>query len=342
VFHPPSPLARASLVIAAVLAASVAPASSGRGKSKAALRFAAEMARIGNWREAHFRWDLLLRSDPDNPRLLSNLAVAAEALGRRDAARDHYARASSLAPDDVRIEANRLAFERFCRLAGGAEDAAPREPAAPARDSKAAGTGRPLKVTVGLPLPPRLDPGESRTLLVASFLTPESALLDINRELTRFLRGKLKNTRLEVLSVVPPPAVPEQRLEDLVANGEFWKHLGREHGADLILSGAVGYARRDVSGFQEVDRISEATGQKLRGTEFVEQEQFSYELDLIVLDGASGALRFRDRLQRAATYRGAQNDPLTAFFQLNEALAPDLLAIVEPRIREEPRIVFRN
>jgi hypothetical protein len=147
---------------------------------------------------------------------------------------------------------------------------------------------------------------------------------------------------LDILPVTPAPAVPEQTLEDLIANAEFWRYLGREYGADLIVSGAILYGRRDASGFVDVDRISQTTGQKVRTTEFVEQEKFSYGLDVIFMDGNSGALRFRDRLQRSAVYRGSQNDPISAFFQLSESLAPDLMAIVKSRSREDPRIVFKN
>jgi hypothetical protein len=74
----------------------------------------------------------------------------------------------------------------------------------------------------------------------------------------------------------------------------------------------------------------------------VEQERFLYELDIIFMDGASGELLFRDRLQRSSMFRGTQNDPITAFFDLSESIAPDVLAIVEPRMREDIRFVFKK
>lgn len=314
---------------------------------KRTLQFAANMAKLGNWREAQFRWEGLDRAQPDNPRILNNLAVAAEALGLPEPARDYYERALRLHPGDTRIENNRHRFERFwSRVDRDLGAKPPDEPLQgdvdPKQERKAPGKGKPIKVTVNLPVPPRLDIGAARTVLVASFLSDDSALLDINRELVRFLRGKLQKSPLEVLEVTPAPAVPEQTLEDLLKNAEFWRHLGREYGADLIVSGIIEYGRRDASGFQDVDRISESTGQKVRNTEFVEQEQFTYHLDVIFMDGGSGALRFRDRLQRSAVYRGSQNDPISAFFQISEAMTPDLLAIVTAGSREDPRIVFRK
>ena len=80
-----------------------------------------------------------------------------------------------------------------------------------------------------LPLPPRLDVSAMRSLLVASFLVNESELLDLNREIVRFLRAEFrKNSPLRVLDVTPAPAIPEQTLEDLAANAPFWRQLGRE------------------------------------------------------------------------------------------------------------------
>ena len=327
--------------------ASVGVRLSAGGNDKRAWLFALEMAKIENWREAQFRWQKLERSDPDNPRLLNNLAVAAEALGQPEQAREFYARATALVPDDSRMENNRQRFDRFWRLVGSAEGAEiPEEPMPrdldPDRDKKAPGKGKAVKVTVSLPVPPRLELDGDEKVLVASFLAADSGLIDIDRELARFVRSKMNKSQLDILPITPPPAVPEQTLEDLIANAEFWRYLGREYGADLIVSGAILYGRRDASGFVDVDRISETTGQKVRTTEFVEQEKFSYGLDVIFMDGSSGTLLFRDRLQRSAVFRGSQNDPIAAFFQLSESLAPDLMAIVKSRSREDPRLVFKN
>ncbi|UCF67295.1 MAG: tetratricopeptide repeat protein [Acidobacteriota bacterium] len=60
------------------------------------LRFAADMAERGLWREAMFRWKRLLEQRPDEPRLLNNLAVAHEAIGEHEQAIALYARALEL------------------------------------------------------------------------------------------------------------------------------------------------------------------------------------------------------------------------------------------------------
>jgi hypothetical protein len=299
------------------------------------LAFAAEMARQGNWREARYRWEQLVQQRPDDAKVLNNLAVALEVLGEAERAGELYDRAAALSSDDRDIEYNRRRFHDFWR-SGSTES----PPAAEAAERK---RGKTLRVPVSLPIPPRLKLAGTEKLLVASFLCHETDLLDTNRELVRYLRGEFrKATAIEILDVVPPPAIPEQTLDDLLANAEIWRHLGRTHGADLIVSGMVVYDREDASSFKDVDYVSATTGQKVRSTRFVEQERFQYRLDVFFVDGATGEILFRDRLQRSALFQGLQNDPFAAFYELSESIASDVLAVVTQRTRSETRFVFKK
>lgn len=319
------------------------------------LRFAADMAQQGNWREAKFRWEQAAARQPSNPWVLNNLAVAHEALGQPEQARPLYEQALAQSAGDDQIDNNRRRFERFWQqvpgsalvAAGDGQDSTAEsdrgEPESVTGDDQESVKGKGVRVSLKLPLPPRLDLAGVRSLLVVSFLTEENPWIDTNRELVRFLRSEFrKHTALKVLDITPPPSVPEQTVEDLVANVEFWKHLGREYGADLIVSGVVSYDRRDASGFRTVDMTSPVTGQKVRRTRFVEQEQFIYALDIFFFDGTTGTLRFRDRLQRGAIYGGQHNDPLTAFFELSESMATDVLSVVTTRTREDSRVIFKR
>jgi hypothetical protein len=337
----PSRRSLRSALCASVAVWSVTGATAGVD-ANATMRFAADMAREGNWREAQYRWSQLLSVAPGNARLLNNLAVAHEALGEAEDAASYYERAATLAPRDERIEENRSRFRTFWSEVDAGQRAA-NGAVGPDGDRELRGSGKPLKVTVTIPTPPRLDASDMETLLVTSFIDDDSELFDTGAEMVRFLRSEYrKNTELEVLDVMPPPAIPEQTLDGLRANREFWQHLGREYGADLIVSGIVTYDRRDHSGFRDVDRVNPVTGQKVRRTEFVEQEQFGFEMDILFVDGTSGEVLFHDRLKRSSVYQGSQNDPITAFYELAESLVPDLLAAVKPRMQTDTRVIFRN
>ncbi len=337
---------RAAVLVWVLSASSVVVAAPVEPDFQSLLRFGAEMAKKGNWREARFRWEQALSIRPNEPHVLNNLAVAHEALGDAPGAHDLYGRALRLAGEEPDIVANLSSLKRFEERIRAA---VPGEGVSRGPEPDARGTAREkkkskiLRLPVSLPVPARLDLAGVRTLLVASFLVPESELLDINREAVRFLRGEFrKHSSLEVLNVTPAPAVPEQLLDELAANFEFWRHLAKEHGADLIVSGSARFSRQDASGFQDVDTISPVTGQKVRQTRFVEQEQFTFEMDVLFLDGATGQLRYRDRLRRRAMFAGLSNDPITAFYDLVGGLAGDILATVSTARREESRVVFRK
>ena len=345
--HRPSLWRSLGLLLVATAILTSGPAVRSGGNSDA-LAFAADMAKRGNWREALFRWERVARDRPGDARILNNLAVAHEALGEPEIAHDYYTRATELSPGDERITANRLRFERFwSRISeldddGNVDARAAAHVAEPAT-SAAKGKGKAMRVVVALPVPPRLDTSPYRTVLIAKFLADQTEMLDVPDEMVRFMRSKLrKDPDLELLSVVPAPEVPEQTLEDLVSNTEFWKYLGREYGADLIVSGMVEYDQKDHSGFQDVDRVNPSTGQKVRESEFVEQEQFAYTVDLIFMGGASGELVYQDRLQRSSVFRGSNNDPVAAFYDLSESLTADVMSIVEPRTLQDDRFVFKK
>ncbi len=309
------------------------------GKLRQTLDFATEMARKGNWREARFRWEQADALSPDDPRILNNLGVAAEVLGEPDAARELYRRAYELAPRSATIAENVARFQALLEeIQPGGEPVDPNVDLADVKRKPPKGS---FRVSARFALPPRLDVSAYESVLVASFKTQDSDDIDINREVTRYLRGELrKNSPLEVREVVPAPAIPEQTVEDLLANAEFWKHLGKEYDADVVVSGVVAFDRREVSGFRDVDLVSPTTGQKVRQTRFVEEEEFSHSMQVFFMSGRTGELLFRDKVSRSAVYPGTSNDPLSAFFGLVESIVRDVLAVVSPRVRQDVRLVF--
>ena len=103
------------------------------------MRFGADMARRGSWKEAEFRFRKAAALAPGDPEILNNLAVACENNGRYADAALHYAAALDGAPDNERIRENYEHF-RFFRSKHFPE-AVEGEPAPDAHTSPAEGAG---------------------------------------------------------------------------------------------------------------------------------------------------------------------------------------------------------
>ncbi|MDX1631763.1 MAG: tetratricopeptide repeat protein [Thermoanaerobaculia bacterium] len=104
---------RRAFIIAFVLSGMALTACGGRRPPRQPgdqLDFGIRMAREGLWSEAYFRFQQAAGAGERDPRVLNNLAVAAEALGRFDEALEHYRRALEVAPGNREIKEN---YDRF-------------------------------------------------------------------------------------------------------------------------------------------------------------------------------------------------------------------------------------
>jgi Tfp pilus assembly protein PilF len=77
------------------------------------LKFGVNMAQRGLWSEALFRFEQAQALDPNNARVLNNLAIAHEAVGEFDKALALYKQALKLDPSDVTLKRNYTRFSQF-------------------------------------------------------------------------------------------------------------------------------------------------------------------------------------------------------------------------------------
>ena len=75
-------------------------------------QFAIKSAELQLWNEAIFRWQHVLKIEPQNAKAHNNLGVAYEAVGKIDEAMEAYERATELEPDNRYYRFN----YRKCRL----------------------------------------------------------------------------------------------------------------------------------------------------------------------------------------------------------------------------------
>ena len=199
-------------------------------------------------------------------------------------------------------------------------------------------------VQVELPVPAKLDTTGMQTVLVASFVTNDHEVIDLNREITRYMRRELEqSTRFEVIDV-PPPSIPEQPLDELLANDVFWKRLGNDFGADFIVSGRLLFDSRDRSGFVQEDLIHPTTQQKTRRTRYAERVEYLLEMNVFFFKGDNGAFLYEDTFKDNALLetQSAENDSLQVLFDLLDGIRRELLGILIRQTRVEPRYVWTD
>ena len=113
------------------------------------VRFGVDMARRGLWSEAFFRFQQAQRLEGGSPRLLNNLAVASEALGKFDQALGYYKQGLQQAPGDAELKANYDRFVSFYEsFRARGDEKAKAGTAAPAATTPPADSGS------GAPAPP--------------------------------------------------------------------------------------------------------------------------------------------------------------------------------------------
>lgn len=103
-------------VVVAVVAAvaSAGCASSGGGPdADREMRTGVKAAVREYWQEAYFRFERARQIDPENVKVLNNLAVSLEALGRYEEALEVYKAAVKKAPSNAALKRNYARFAEF-------------------------------------------------------------------------------------------------------------------------------------------------------------------------------------------------------------------------------------
>jgi type IV pilus assembly protein PilF len=112
------PFASVPALLAVLLAGSAAARSEEKPaeRSKEQVAFGIEVAQLGLWKEATYRWSKAVELDPQNASARNNLAVAYEQMGEFDRANEEYEKALELEPSNAYIRQNyelfREAYER--------------------------------------------------------------------------------------------------------------------------------------------------------------------------------------------------------------------------------------
>ena len=198
------------------------------------------------------------------------------------------------------------------------------------------------EVPVDVSVAARLNFEPSDKILVALFRANPHPRLDMGLEISQWVRREIaRQTPFTVLDV-PPPPIPEQRPEKLAVNDVFWRRMGEDFHADVIVAGVAEYRIEDRSGYVTRDVESPITGQTVRQTVYAERKGFHLKIEIFFLKGDNGALLLTDTWTEDRTLDSGtgQGEDLQELYDMLDQMRPRLRGALLPTKLQQPRFIW--
>jgi len=207
------------------------------------------------------------------------------------------------------------------------------------------------EVVIQAPVSAKLDVSKYQRIYVAGFVAGPSDDLDASMETVRLLRNQLRNKN--VLRVLDADAVsltdkaqelagpnagpiPVTRTETdldpytkVFSDTGYWRTVGAELDAPLILTGTVVFLPQERTGF--VQREQETYDQFGRRQvvpvrTYMERKGFVLRPTFVFIDGATGEQVYSESFREEILYNSNQQTPaLSSYFELMDRLLPSVL-----------------
>jgi hypothetical protein len=210
-----------------------------------------------------------------------------------------------------------------------------------------------VEVRLKLPVRAKLDLEGRRTLASAPFLVigregSETAerlrgtSIDVQREFERYLIKVLRReTPLRIVETGPLD-LPTYDLDLLARNADFWRAVGERTQADLVIAGSLDFDIQDKSGYRTEEYVSPYDGRTYYRQVLVENTGFEYDIVLMVFDGRSGALLYRDNFKDFKQFEGERADPLQGMFENLVSLEDRILNVFTQKTVEATRVLLTD
>lgn len=171
----------------------------------------------------------------------------------------------------------------------------------------------------------------------------QSVDLTAAREFEIYLRKILRrDARLNLLPQADDLRPPSTNLAKLAEDPTFWKTINEETGADLIVAAAIDVKVLDRSGYTTEEYVSPQDGQTYFRQVLVEETGFSYDILLVVIDGATGGVVHQEQITDFKPEDERKIEEYTDMFTDLYTLQNRLLGIFVPRVVQVKRALYTN
>ncbi len=232
-------------------------------------------------------------------------------------------------------------------------------------------------IGIETPIQAKLDVSSFQRVLILGFLAGGSKDVDPNTETVRLLRSQLRTKSdlkvidSDVLSLVDevdkrrraagdtpattPAASPDepkiknekdlQEYETIFADVDYWKKVGEEYQAPLIITGSILFTDVQRSGM--VASSSEQIDQYGRravtsGRRFEDRKGYALVPKFIFIDGRTGVQLYSESFREETLYSATNNTPpLSSYFELIDRLLPGFLSTLSTQKIKGTRTLLR-
>lgn len=133
--------------------------------------------------------------------------------------------------------------------------------------------------------------------------------------------------------------------EQIFADVAYWKKLGEEYQAPLIITGTVYFAPINKSGIVErTQETSDAFGRRQVGTvrQWMERKGYTLVPKLVFIDGRTGTTLYSESVREEILYEASQNTPaLSAYFELMDRYLPSFLSALSSQKIRGTRVLLK-
>lgn len=233
-------------------------------------------------------------------------------------------------------------------------------------------------IGIETPIQAKLDVSSFQRVLILGFLAGGSKEVDPNTETVRLLRSQLRTKSdlkvidSDVLSLVdevdrrrraagevspPNPAAAAsdepkimnerdlQEYEAIFADVDYWKKIGEEYQAPLIITGSILFTDVQRSGM--VTRSQETLDQYGRRAvtdvrRFEDRKGYALVPKFIFIDGRTGVQLYSESFREETLYSATNNTPpLSSYFELIDRLLPGFLSTLSTQKIKGTRTLLR-
>lgn len=171
----------------------------------------------------------------------------------------------------------------------------------------------------------------------------QSVDLTAAREFEIYLRKILRReAELRLLPQADDLRPPSTNLAKLSMDPSFWKTINEETGADLIVAAAIDVKVLDRSGYTTEEYVSPQDGQTYFRQVLVEETGFSYDLLLVVIEGATGKVVHEEQITDFKPKDERKLEEYTDMFTDLYQLQNRLIGVFVPRTVQVKRALYSN